>query len=242
MNIIRLFIHHGNKYVCPFCGYSSKDLLEGGLDNEALRHYQVIGGGRRRGGCWKCGATDREKLVYLYLVNELKIFDNKLNILHIAPEKHLSEKISSHSSVKYLCGDLFCQGYVYPSYVHNMNILNLLLEDNKFDVVICNHVLEHVEDDRKAMSELYRVLKFGGVAILQVPISKVLDKTLEDFSIVEPHDREIIFGQYDHCRIYGNDYKDRLTSIGFQVEIINMSLQYNKYGINPNEDLYVCYK
>ncbi len=113
---------------------------------------------------------------------------------------------------EYICGDYFAPGYedVYPSHVKNINILNIPYDNEYFDLVICNHVLEHVEDDLKGMSEIYRVLKKGGFAILQVPISYKMDKTYEDFSIIESNAREEAFGQRDHVRIYGLDYFDRL--------------------------------
>ena len=242
MHQLRVFIHRGNKYICPFCGYGSTDLMERGLDNEVLHQYQIIGGGKRKCTCYQCGAYDREKLVYLFLRDNLKIFDkaSKSKILHIAPEKKLSDKIRSCSFLEHICGDLFCEGY--PSYVHEMNILNLIFEDSTFDIIICNHVLEHIEDDKKAMAELYRVLKPGGTAILQVPISKCLDKTFEDLTIVTPIERERIFGQKDHLRIYGMDYKDRLESVGFVVKVENISKENQKYGLNPDEDLFVCLK
>ena len=113
-------------------------------------------------------------------------------------------------------------------------------EDNFFDVVICSHVLEHIVYDRKAMSELFRVLKSGGEAILQVPISKYNKETFEIFSITFPREREKYFGQRDHVRIYGKDYKKRLESVGFKVEIYyikkDLSIQdIKKYGLNKEE-------
>lgn len=241
-NGLRVFIHRGSKYICPFCGYASNDLMESGLDNEILYKYKIVGGGRRKSTCYRCGAYDREKLVYLFLRDNLKLFDGvtHFKILHVAPEKKLSDIIRSCSSLEHICGDLFCEGY--PSYVHEMNILDLKFKDNTFDVIICNHVLEHIEDDRKAMSELYRVLKPGGTAILQAPISKCLEKTFEDFTVVTPAERERIFGQKDHVRIYGTDYKDRLESVGFVVKIESISKENQKYGLNPDEDLFVCLK
>ncbi|WP_313215636.1 methyltransferase domain-containing protein, partial [Soonwooa sp.] len=109
------------------------------------------------------------------------------------------------------------------------DILDLPFADNNFDVIICNHVLEHIVDDRKAMSELYRVLRKDGWGIVQVPMKNSLAETYEDFSIVDPKERQKHFGQYDHVRWYGMDYFDRLKGVGFEVDI-------NYYSQNFSED------
>ena len=143
---------------------------------------------------------------------------------------------------KYVCGDLFTEGYSYPQHVQNLSILNIPYDDNSFDLIICNHVLEHIQTDLLAMKELHRVLKNGGQAILQVPISKNNLKTFEDFSITDPIQREKVFGQFDHIRIYGQDYPERLQKIGFKVNRINISSEFMKYGLNKDEDIFLCKK
>jgi ubiquinone/menaquinone biosynthesis C-methylase UbiE len=120
-----------------------------------------------------------------------------------------------------------------------MSVLNIPFEDNYFDLIICNHVLEHIPNDIDAMKEIYRVLKKGGEAILQVPISKNSEITFENFSITEPKEREIVFGQFDHVRIYGQDYPTRLEKSGFKPQRINISKKYEKYGLNLDEDLFI---
>lgn len=157
-----LFKHRGNKYTCPFCGYSSDMLLPFGQENEAVRKHHIIGAGRRNARCLKCDSRDRERLIYIYLKQVARIFEKQeLEILHIAPELNLAKKLRE-TNFRYICGDLFTEGYHYPEYVQNMNVLHLPFEGNTFDVILCNHVLEHVPEDRKAMSEIYRVLKPGG--------------------------------------------------------------------------------
>jgi len=126
-----------------------------------------------------------------------------------------------------------------------MDITNIPYEDNSFGVILCSHVLEHIPDDRKAMRELYRVLKPGGWAILQVPI--IRDKTFEDFSITKPEDRERVFGQWDHVRAYGKDYRDRLEKAGFKVRVDDYvkrlgADKIKKYALKENEDIYYCEK
>ena len=152
-------------------------------------------------------------------------------------------EVSPMKSIDYICGDFFAKGYMYPPYVHNMNVLNLPFADGDFDMVMCNHVLEHIEDDRKAMRELFRVLKKGGVGLLQVPMSNILDKTLEDSSVKTSEERLKVFGQTDHLRLYGLDYKDRLEECGFRVELFKFPIEViDKYGMDKEENLYVCYK
>ncbi|MEO6453035.1 MAG: methyltransferase domain-containing protein [Ginsengibacter sp.] len=236
--------HKGNKYICPFCNYSSKDLFLLGFSFPVLKEKQVIGGSARFGGCYKCRSSDRERLIYIYLKEKLHIFqtDKIKSILHIAPEKHLRKILFAFGFFEYVCGDLFTESYSYPEYVKNINILDIPYSDNTFDLIICNHVLEHIPTDLAAMRELSRVLKIGGQAILQVPISNNSATTFEDFSVTDPKQREITFGQFDHSRIYGQDYVTRLEQSGFKVIRINISQEFMKYGLNKEEDIFVCYK
>lgn len=236
--------HVGTRYECPFCGFHSKDLALLGIDSPAARKYETIGMGIRPGMCWKCRAKDKEKLLFLYLRDTAKIFDgHPLRLLHIAPENIIAQRILPMESIDYICGDFFAKGYMYPPYVRNMNVLNLLLPNEDFDIVMCNHVLEHIEDDRKAMRELYRVLRKGGIGILQVPMSKILEKTLENPNVQTPKEKLEVFGQIDHVRLYGKDYKERLEESGFRVELVHFPADLTeKYGLDKNEDLYICHK
>lgn len=205
-----------------------------------LKEKEVVGAGMRYGGCYNCSSSDRERLIYTYLKEFRKIFNSRnLKILHIAPEKNLSKKLLEFGFDDYVCADLFTEGYVYPAHVKNINVLDIPYEDNTFDIVICNHVLEHIDTDLKAMKEIRRVLKTGGEAILQVPISKNNQETFEDFSITDSKQREKVFGQFDHVRIYGQDYSKRLEQAGFNVKRINISEQFPKSGLNEDEDIFI---
>ena len=237
---VKLALHSGNKYQCPICGYKSKDLYLIGIEIPVLKERQVVSAGLRYGGCYKCDSSDRERLIFLYLTEKLNIFESKdLKILHLAPEKNITSALRKIEFNNYICGDLFTEGYHYPDYVQNINVLNIPFEDNYFDLIICNHLLEHVPNDIEAMKELFRVLENGGKAILQVPISKNSEQTFEDFSVTDPKEREFLFGQFDHLRIYGQDYTDRLQSVGFSTERINISEEFSKYGLAKDEDIFI---
>jgi len=181
-------------------------------------------------------------LVYWYIVNKTNILLHSqkiIKLLHIAPEKNLQKVLKASNKIKYISGDL------NPLVADiEIDITDINFEDNYFDFIICNHVLEHIVDDQKAMRELFRVLKPGGEAILQVPISKYNKETFEDFSITSPEGRERYFGQKDHVRIYGKDYKNRLESIGFKLDLYDVKKDLNikyirKYGLNEEEILYI---
>ena len=192
--------------------------------------------------CPRCHSSDRERLIYWYIVNRTNILRSQetIKLLHIAPEKNLQRILKSFSHIEYISGDLNSS----TDCDIRLDIADLNFEDNFFDVVICSHVLEHIVDDRKAMRELFRVLKPEGFAILQVPISKKAKETFEDFSITSPKEKERYFGQKDHVRIYGSkDYKNRLESVGFKIELYDsksdLSIQdIKKHGLNEEEILY----
>jgi SAM-dependent methyltransferase len=228
---------------CPLCGYHGRDLKLNGHDVAVLRQRHVIGAGRRPLNCYKCGSGDRARLVYLYLRDHVG-FERaaSMRVLHFAPEPGLREKLSDVGFAEYVCGDLFTEGYSYPSWVQNLDATDIKFDDDTFDLLICNHVLEHIPDDRRAMRELRRVLKPGGVAILQVPISANTATTFEDPTITEPDQRVEAFGQFDHVRLYGQDYTGRLEESGFVVNTVDVAGDYARYGVNPEEELFVCTK
>jgi SAM-dependent methyltransferase len=243
--ILNLFHNNSSiKYTCPFCNYSSNELSAIGSDIPVLSEKQVVGGGVRQAGCYRCGSTDRDRLIFIYLKEKIRIFnqDKDKSILHIAPEKNLSDKLLEFHFNNYVCGDLFTEGFEYPGHVQNMDIRQIPFSDDTFDLIICNHVLEHIPNDMDAMKELQRVLKIGGQAILQVPISKNSLVTFEDFSITDPKQRLETFGQFDHVRIYGQDYVDRLTQSGFKVNRLNISREFSRFGLNMDEDIFIGVK
>ena len=239
---LRSLFYYGFKYQCIFCNGHFRKLLPFG--SKKAISLSILGGGYRYALCPKCHSTDRERLIYWYIANKTNILNsqNSIKLLHIAPEKNLKKLFKNTNKIQYIDGDL------NPLKAENqMDISDINFEDNYFDFIICNHVLEHVKDDKKAMSELFRVLKQGGEAVLQVPISKYNMYTFEDFSITTPEEREKSFGQKDHVRIYGKNLPKILENIGFKVNLYDIKKDLNirdieKYGINKEEILYISKK
>ncbi len=234
------FLYTGTEFECPFCGGHFRILLPGGLDLPVLKDNMVVGGGYRPNAiCPRCSSWDRDRLIYLYLNNNGDICHPNVKLLHIAPEKLLQNYLKTYPNIDYLSADLNS-----PRAMVKMDITNIKYGDNQFDIIICNHVLEHVPDDRQAMSELYRVLKPGGWAILQVPISLSLKDTLEGSNVITPEEREKTLGQSDHLRLYARDYKDRLESAGFSTEVYSFVKEFGeaaarKYGLSKDENIYI---
>lgn len=244
LRFIVSFKYMGHKYECPFCKGHFSTFLPAGLNIPVLKEKQVIGGGYRLNStCPRCYSGDRERLIYLYLKKEKQyVFSASIKLLHVAPEQNLAVKLKSNPNINYISADLNS-----PMADIQMDITDIKQSDDTYDVIICNHVLEHINDDSRAMTELFRVLKKGGFAILQVPISYSIEKTLEDSSIKRPEDRELVYGQRDHVRIYGSDYKLRLEKAGFSVIehrfAEDMEPQtVSKFGLLKEERIFVCSK
>ncbi|NKI27409.1 class I SAM-dependent methyltransferase [Arenibacter sp. 6A1] len=161
-------------------------------------------------------SLERHRLLWLFLQNETKFFTVKSRVLHFAPEQAFYDRFKLLDNIDYTTTDLES-----PLADVTADICSLPFQDNSFDVIFCNHVLEHIPDDTKAMQELYRILKPGGWGVFQVPQDLERLTTYEDDSITDKKERAKIFGQYDHVRIYGKDYFDKLRSVGFKVQEID---------------------
>lgn len=214
------------------------------INGKSYRKFLPYGYGKQRPNALSPGtlSLERHRQMWLYLQNETDFFTKNYKVLHIAPEQEFLRKFKQMKNLDYTSADLFS-----PIVDVKADILELPFEHESFDVVICNHVLEHIEDDRKAMSELYRVMKRGGWGIFQIPMKNSLEKTYEDFSIKDPKERQKHFGQYDHVRWYGMDYFDRLRSVGFETEPLFYSQKFSKedikkFGLMENEILPVVFK
>lgn len=202
--------------------------------------------------CPNCGSLERHRLHWHYMENKTTLFSGsakRLKLLHVAPEVIFYNKFNTSDQLDYVPCDKFEEGYEssYPAKTINVDITDINFEDNTFDVIYCSHVLEHVIEDKKAMQELRRVLKPGGWAMLQVPLDSNRDKTFEDSLITDPQERGKAFGQRDHVRVYGNDYKNRLVEAGFSVTVDNYLQNFSEDEIFQNgfmkgEDIYICTK
>lgn len=208
------------------------------------RELGVIGSNVEHHQCPRCGSTDRSRHLLLYL-ETLGLFSELENsaILHVAPEKQLISLIEAAKPARYIQGDLKPQS----KDTIKINIMALPYDDDTFDLVIANHVLEHVEDDRKALGEIHRVLKIGGRAILQTPYSPVLLNTWEDPGITTPSARWIAYGQEDHVRLYGKDLFKRISDVGLIPDIKKHSdvlsgVDGIQSGVNSSEPLFLFHK
>ena len=203
----------------PFLVFFLKgDQFTDPIDNKSFRKFLPYGYGKQRNNVLSPStlSLERHRLLWLYLKNETDFFTSKLKVLHFAPEQAFYKRFRKLNNLDYTTTDLNS-----PLADVKADICNLPFEDNSYDVILCNHVLEHIPDDIKAMQELYRIMKPNGWGIFQIPQDSSREKTFEDNSITDKKERSRIFGQYDHVRIYGRDYFDKLRSVGFIVEEVD---------------------
>lgn len=189
-------------------------------------------------------SLERHRLLWLWLKEETTFFTDKSikKVLHFAPEQAFYKRFRKQKNIEYTTTDLNS-----PLADVKADICNLPFDNESFDIIFCNHVLEHIPNDTKAMEELYRILKKGGMGVFQIPQDRNRLTTFEDDSITDYKERTEIFGQYDHVRIYGLDFFNKLRTIGFYVEKVdytkNLSPQeITKFGLAEGEILPVCYK
>ncbi|MFT4683177.1 MAG: hypothetical protein ACJAU0_001804 [Flavobacteriales bacterium] len=187
-------------------------------------------------------SLERHRLIWLYLKEKTTFFTDKQKFLHMAPEYCFLRLFKKLENIDYVTGDL-----VSPWAEHHFDAHAIPFEDNSFDIVMANHLLEHVEDDAQVMREFYRVMKPGGWGIFQVPVDYTNPKTEEDKNVTDPAERERLYWQRDHLRLFGMDYGDRLRAAGFEVTEdryvaeIGEALQ-ERYALMADEILYFCRK
>ncbi len=205
---------------CPLCGCRRRKFLPYGYVTS-----------REDALCPRCLALERHRLLWLWLLRESDLGRGAValpRLLHIAPEVALRDKFRkmyAREPERYLTADLES-----PLADMHFDVQQIPLPDGSFDVVICNHILEHVEDDNRALGELHRILRRGGWGVLLSPVERERERTFEDDSITDPDERTRIFGQYDHRRIYGRDYGERLARAGFEIYEIDY------YGSLPERE------
>ena len=221
----------GDTYQDPIDGKTFKKFLPYGYENQ---RENVLSPSTL--------SLERHRLLWLYLKNETDFFKAPRKVLHFAPEQAFYKRFRAMKNLDYTTTDLNS-----PLADVKADICDLPFEDDSYDVIFCNHVLEHIPNDTKAMQELYRILKPSGMAILQIPQDLQRAQTFEDNSITDRKERAAIFGQYDHVRIYGRDYFDKLRTIGFKVHEVDYTAQLDaaevdKYRLAKGEILPVCFK
>lgn len=186
---------------CPICGGHFIRFLPFG---EVLR--------REHAQCPGCGSVERHRLLWRYLRERTELFTRPHRMLHFAPEPWLEPRLRAAPTVRYVSADL------EPGRaMRRADITALPFADASFDAVLCVDVLEHIGDDRRALRELHRVLRPGGWALLRVPLDSARADTLEDPAIRSPEDRAREYWHWDHLRLYGRDFPDRLREAGFRV-------------------------
>lgn len=240
---IRKIPYYGHKFYCPVCQSKTRIQKPLGFNFPVIKEKQIVGAGVRLAMCPICESSDRIRLLFLFFKYKTDLFKKPQKLLHFAPEPALEEIFKQQSHIDYLTADLYRENVM-----EKIDITSISHPENSFDAIVCNHVLEHIPDDTRAMHELYRVLKPGGWAILQVPFSKILDTTFEDPSIITEKERELTFGQKDHVRIYGKDYPDKLRKSGFKVQEYQWTkgsepeFQDPRLNLNPDEIVIYCTK
>lgn len=214
------------------------------IDNKSFRTFLPYGYENQRPNVLSPStlSLERHRLLWLYLQRETNLFSTPQKLLHFAPEQAFFKRFKKIKHLEYTTTDL-----VSPLAEVKADICNLPFKDNSFNFILCNHVLEHIPDDTQAMKELYRVLAPNGTAILQIPLNYTRKKTFEDDSITDTKERAKIFGQYDHVRIYGMDYFDKLKQIGFKVEANPYTetltqKEINRFRLDSNELIPICTK
>ena len=226
-------IYVGRGRECPVCGTKRRKFLPYGYVTS-----------RENALCPNCLSLERHRLLWLWLQRESDLFERCPKLLHVAPEvclmRHLRKAYKGHE-VDYVTADLES-----PLADMHFDIQQIPLADNSFDVIFCNHIMEHVEDDLRAMSELYRVMSHGGWGVVLSPVELERQHTFEDDTITDEAERTRIFGQYDHRRVYGQDYADRLRSVGFEVEDLDYAATFTEEDRQrfalPVDHLYIVRK
>lgn len=231
--LVAPLLFKGNKVECPVCERSFSKFLSYGSD---VAHRENV-------LCPYDLTLERHRLMWLYLRDCSNFFTaENVNVLHIAPEQCFHKRFKNQKNLNYLTGDL-----VSPLADLHFDLHAIPLEDNRFDVIFCNHVMEHVDDALQCMRELHRVMKPGGWGIMQVPQDFSREQTYEDATITSPQDREKHFWQKDHVRLFGKDYPEWLKKAGFEVTEFHKESKYDekliaRYRLQKEEILYIVHK
>lgn len=231
---------------CNICGFYPNFWFPRGHDLPVLQKYKVIGAGKRNVDCPRCASSDRDRLVYQFLLEQELHPQKSSKILHVAPERPLFKAIKQKFNCEITGLDNRSKGYkfAYSHEVQQGDLRQLPFKDQSFDWIICNHVLEHILEERQALSEIVRVLKPGGRAIVQIPFSPILTETIEAERDWTSSQRQELLGQWDHVRLYGNDFVDRWKSWGIVVSLADIQQSNTKeiHHLNPFEPIILIKK
>lgn len=223
----------GNKVICACC-------------NSKFREFAPFGETKRMNAwCPNCESLERHRLLWMFFEKETNLYTASIKLLHIAPETVFFHRIKKQPNIDYHPCDIFPG--LYPAGTKYLDILNHQLPDDSFDVIICNHVFQYIEEDRRAMKSLYKLMKPGGWGIMQVPINTAKQVTYEDPDITDPLEREKAFGLKEHVRYYSFDYPERLREAGFRVNVNDYTKKFSddeifKYGFYKGDAIYYCTK
>jgi SAM-dependent methyltransferase len=229
-NYIRSFFYKGKNYYCPICQKHSRLFF---TSKDGLRKNAV---------CPSCGSFERQRFLMLVFNKYSFINPDKYKMLDIAPSFSLQKVFKGNRNIEYTSFDIAsCLADIKG------DITSMPFGDSSFDIIICSHVLEHIENDMTALSEIKRVLKTNGKAFIQIPLDKNLISTFEDKTITSPEQRKECYGQSDHVRIYGLDFSERLEKTGLNCQIVNCSESFDeslirKYCLLEDEQIFVCTK
>lgn len=237
----RPIVLKGNKH-CNICQCNFEKFLPAGIHNEIFKRNHIIGGGYRENSkCPCCGSGDRQRWFYYVLQHKLNISEMSGRMLHFAPEKSIIEYIKQNKKIDYYTADI-----VGGRAMHVADITDIQFKDETFEYVICNHVMEHIVDEKKAVNEIMRVLKMNGKWIFSFPICTDIP-TYEDAAISSPEARLKEYGQADHVRLYGYDYKTRFEKYGLEIQIFSPEnemdiVDIEKYGFIKDDVIIVATK
>ncbi len=227
--VLRAVFFLGRKYTCPCCGWHVRAFADAGtMFRERSLSY-----------CPRCNSKARHRRIWLFLQKKTNLFAEPLRLLEVAPKYSFSRRFTAMPNLGYFAVDLIRRPHVSAI----MDVTAMTIRSSSFDAALCVHVLEEIVDDRRAMGELYRVLKPGGWALITVP-TRMDRKTYEDPAITDAVERERAFGEAAHVRIYGHDLVDRLEECGFRVKVDlaqDVPLETReKYGLRADENIFFC--
>ena len=241
----------GDACFCTVCGSQTRSFAFRGHNYPVIEELGIIGAGKRAVDCRICGSSDRDRLLWEYLQPILQQSQQKISVLHIAPELPVAKAIQRNKNIQYLAVDKHTKGYYYPSWVKHADIQReFTTQPTHFDIVLCGHVLEHVEDDGLALQQLIKKLKPHGKLVISVPIAEKLGTTRElDEAVwlrLSTSEKIALFGQEDHRRLYGADLLDRFQK-GSKTSEENWSFygsekaptELKKQGLNAKERLII---